>query len=211
MDFDLPDADTSRRMQLIHEGHPLKEAFKNIPCLTGWAPLELSEDNDFSNYTEDNNWSAKIIDSDTNVPVYLSSYTDEMDYHNLKNVTVTGKAMAIYPFLYAPNPVFTVETETPANISSRASDAADVTVETTELPADTDMSKLALSLFSRPASVKYDIKASDVVAGVENVAVDAAEGDAEYYTIAGVRVYGEPEPGIYLRRQGDKVTKVVIR
>ena len=45
--------------------------------------------------------------------------------------------------------------------------------------------------------------------GVENVATDAsANGPAEYFNLQGVRV-NNPENGIFICRQGNKVTKVV--
>ena len=47
------------------------------------------------------------------------------------------------------------------------------------------------------------------MSGVEGVAVDAAEAPAEYYNLQGVRMGSEPASGIYIRRQGGVVTKVV--
>ena len=47
-------------------------------------------------------------------------------------------------------------------------------------------------------------------AGVEGVVADDAEAPVEYYNLQGVRV-AEPESGLYIRRQGNKVEKVVIR
>ena len=47
------------------------------------------------------------------------------------------------------------------------------------------------------------------VTGVDEVAADDAE--AEYYTISGVRVNGGLTPGIYVKKTGDKVTKVIVR
>lgn len=48
--------------------------------------------------------------------------------------------------------------------------------------------------------------------GVENVNAAAAESDApvEYYNLQGVRV-DNPQPGIYIRRQGSKVSKVLLK
>ena len=45
--------------------------------------------------------------------------------------------------------------------------------------------------------------------GVESVGVDA-DGEAEYYTLQGVRV-AKPAAGIYLRRQGGTVSKVLVK
>lgn len=46
-------------------------------------------------------------------------------------------------------------------------------------------------------------------AGVEDITVDA-DGSAEYYTLQGVKVSGN-EPGLYIRRQGNKVQKVLVK
>jgi hypothetical protein len=37
-----------------------------------------------------------------------------------------------------------------------------------------------------------------------------ADGDVEWFTLQGVRI-AQPEDGIYIRRQGNKVEKVVVR
>jgi len=49
-----------------------------------------------------------------------------------------------------------------------------------------------------------------VVAGIENVAVDAENGEAIYYDLQGRRVNAD-RPGMYIRQQGAKAEKVVIR
>lgn len=51
--------------------------------------------------------------------------------------------------------------------------------------------------------------ASGIQTGVESVGVDA-DGEAEYYTLQGVRV-AKPAAGIYLRRQGGTVSKVLVK
>jgi hypothetical protein len=51
------------------------------------------------------------------------------------------------------------------------------------------------------------------LSGIEAVNVDAQDlyAPVEYYTISGVRVSNNPAPGIYIRRQGNTVTKLAIR
>ena len=44
--------------------------------------------------------------------------------------------------------------------------------------------------------------------GVDNISV--ADGEAEYYNLQGIRV-SEPKAGVYIRRQGNSVSKVVLR
>ena len=45
---------------------------------------------------------------------------------------------------------------------------------------------------------------------MENVVVEGADAPVEYFNLQGVRV-AAPEAGIFIRRQGNKVEKVVIR
>ena len=52
---------------------------------------------------------------------------------------------------------------------------------------------------------------ADGVGGVENVATDVnADAPAEYFNVQGMRVNANT-PGMYIRRQGDKATKVIIK
>lgn len=51
------------------------------------------------------------------------------------------------------------------------------------------------------------IEIYDIVSGVDGVTVDA--GEVVYYNLQGVRVQN-PENGIFIRKQGNKVTKVVL-
>jgi hypothetical protein len=47
--------------------------------------------------------------------------------------------------------------------------------------------------------------------GVEDIAVDGDNAEAEYYNLNGVRVTGDLAPGLYIRRTANKAQKVVIR
>lgn len=48
--------------------------------------------------------------------------------------------------------------------------------------------------------------------GIENVAVEDDKAPVEYFSISGMRMNsGNPAPGIYIRRQGSKVEKVLIK
>ena len=49
------------------------------------------------------------------------------------------------------------------------------------------------------------------VSGVEDITVDTDNSVVEYYNLQGIRMDGDNlAPGIYIRRQGDTVTKVRI-
>ena len=63
-----------------------------------------------------------------------------------------------------------------------------------------------------PAKKEMTIKSSND--GVDSIVTDAADSDAEviYYNLQGVRVAADNmAPGVYVRVQGDKATKVVVR
>ena len=49
-----------------------------------------------------------------------------------------------------------------------------------------------------------------VTSGITDLGADESEAEAEYYTLQGVRVEN-PESGLYIRRQGNSVTKVYIK
>lgn len=51
---------------------------------------------------------------------------------------------------------------------------------------------------------------TEAPSAIEGVEAEAAEGVAEYYNLQGVRVEN-PAAGLYIRRQGGKVAKVIIR
>ncbi len=53
------------------------------------------------------------------------------------------------------------------------------------------------------------VTTAGIPTGVENVVIDE-NASAEYYNLQGVRVVN-PESGIYIRRQGNKVTKVLVK
>lgn len=58
-----------------------------------------------------------------------------------------------------------------------------------------------------PIAVTFDGQLE--AAGVENVVVDE-NAPVEYYNLNGIRV-ANPENGIYIRRQGNKVSKVLVK
>ena len=64
-----------------------------------------------------------------------------------------------------------------------------------------------LSMGQIPIKVVFDGQLAP--AGVENVVVDE-NAPVEYYNLNGIRV-ANPENGIYIRRQGNKVSKVLVK
>ena len=63
--------------------------------------------------------------------------------------------------------------------------------------------------YTRDANVSIHADAkNNVETGVENIAIDAADADDAYYTLQGVRVQGQPAPGLYIRVRGNEAAKV---
>lgn len=49
------------------------------------------------------------------------------------------------------------------------------------------------------------------LAGVSDITVDESSAPVEIYDLSGKRIDGEPQPGLYIRRQGDKTSKIIVR
>ena len=56
----------------------------------------------------------------------------------------------------------------------------------------------------------WNLTWTDFTSGIQNVDTEAENAPVEYFNLQGVRV-AAPQGGIFLRRQGSKVEKVVIR
>lgn len=50
-----------------------------------------------------------------------------------------------------------------------------------------------------------------ITTGVEDIATDTEDSDVEYYNLQGIRVHEPLAPGVYLRREGNTVTKALVR
>lgn len=74
-------------------------------------------------------------------------------------------------------------------------------------------------MFSLPDDLGYKLEPNadktglilktKVQSGVENVMAEDADAPVEWFNLQGIRV-ANPENGIYIRRQGSKVEKVVL-
>ena len=65
------------------------------------------------------------------------------------------------------------------------------------------LSKIA----KEPALVTFH---TEFLSGINNIAVDNANAPVQYFNLQGVEV-ANPENGIYIRRQGNKATKVLVK
>lgn len=148
---------------------------------------------------EINNWS--IIAREAGVfHIYLPGVGRTVgDYKNpgkLAEFTFDLNLTAAYPFLVDKM----INTYQELRAPKRAEELAATT------PKDVVFQRRTLSLNDIQVNVD-NIGTS----GINDVDIDAIEGEGELYNLQGVRVYGEPTPGIYLRRQGNQVVKVAIR
>lgn len=80
-------------------------------------------------------------------------------------------------------------------------------IEPTELPVGNYKFTITSDANGNKTLSKGD---ATIQTGVENVADDNADAPVEYYTLQGIRVM-EPSAGIYLRRQGTAVTKILVK
>lgn len=202
--FDDPTFDTSRRIQFVHEDHYMSKFASNR--ITGWTPLAEDGEYDF----DSNDWSSKIISSDIDAPIFLSRYTTIAHKADLpaEDVTIEGEAHAIYPFIYELYPTIVV---VPESAPSQAAAQAPVKAPARSIPDN--MSGFGINNMIMSTPISKTVSADSAVSAVEDVLVDAdlTDSEAEYFTLAGVRVQGEPTPGIYLCRKGSNVSKVIVK
>lgn len=92
---------------------------------------------------------------------------------------------------------------------------ADVTIEGKQLtitPKTFGDATLRLRSVSRGHVAYHDIAVKIAKVGVDDVAVDTNDSAIEYYNLQGVRVDADNlTPGVYVRRQGNKAVKVIIK
>lgn len=170
------------------------------PGMEGWVKNLDAEGSDWFENGEDNDWSS-IVKSGVNVPVYLPAVATAADVKMLEAQTIEGEIKAVYPFIIDPE----------AKLTPVASQAPHRAV-TNGASGEISTAGKVMSYVPVSAPVTINVSNDNVISGVADVAADkAAEGETEYYTISGVRVIGAPAPGIYIRRQGDSVSKVVVR
>jgi hypothetical protein len=127
---------------------------------------------------------------------------------------ISYRVYAVYPFLYDENakaqlkaaPRRSGEENATSSDAESAENAENVEVSFAEV------SGYYITTNRQPVGTELEIE-PEVVSGIEAVNADAQDlyAPVEYYTISGVRVSNNPGPGIYIRRQGNTVTKVAIR
>ncbi len=63
--------------------------------------------------------------------------------------------------------------------------------------------------YSTAAEWKDFLNIIDSLSGIEDIVIDNSDAPIEYFNLNGARV-DNPEQGIFIKRQGNKVEKVII-
>lgn len=90
------------------------------------------------------------------------------------------------------------------------------TIDLTQLPRTTGSEKIELTVKAVNAEgAESDVHTSTFanpggVSGIADVELGEA-AEAVYYNMQGVRMNGDLAPGLYIRRQGDKATKIIVK
>lgn len=163
-------------------------------------------DNYCWNWSEGTHWAQALKEETGSASLYFETIneTPVADITDLKDRTYTIVLQAVYPLVYQKNPTL-VASASEANGEPVAKTAADPTSP-----------EYVISHVRKTLPIKVTVLADkNTVTGVDDVFGDAeadnADAPAEYYTISGVRVNGDPAPGIYVVRRGNKVTKEVVK
>ncbi len=150
-------------------------------------------------------WAQALKEETGSASLYFETIneTPVADIEDLEERTYTIVLQAVYPLVYQKNPKL-VASSSEANGESVAKTAAEPTSP-----------EYVISHVRKTLPVTVKVSPNNTVTGVDDVFGDAeadnADAPAEYYTISGVRVNGDPAPGIYVVRRGNKVTKEVVK
>lgn len=176
--------------------------------LAGFKPWTESGD-----YTDANNWAA-CMNATTKWPVHLpevvkvtrkyaddaTGYWDFTEEGLENSVQIKGSVSAVYPFLIEPNAAIVA-----TSVNSRMKAPGNkLTIDDSK----------AYELSYQPVSTPFTFSlGAGQLTGVKDITAPAADNDCEveYYNIQGVRMQGELAPGVYIRRHGASVEKVIIR
>ena len=157
------------------------------------------------NWDNGTHWAQALKEETGSASLYFETIneTPVADIEDLEERTYTIVLQAVYPLVYQKNPKL-VASSSEANGESVAKTAAEPTSP-----------EYVISHVRKTLPVTVKVSPNNTVTGVDDVFGDAeadnADAPAEYYTISGVRVNGDPAPGIYVVRRGNKVTKEVVK
>lgn len=154
-------------------------------------------------------WAKTLKEEKNKAPLFITIHDENNEDDFVEDVTELGTRkytivlQAVYPLVYQKNPKL-VASSSEANGEPVAKTAAEPTSP-----------EYVISHVRKTRPITVTVNPDGTVTGVDDVFGDAeadnADAPAEYYTISGVRVNGDPAPGIYVVRRGNKVTKEVVK
>lgn len=156
-----------------------------------------SHDGSDSEYTDDHNWSKKVIEAQ-NFTLTAEAAVPVEDETNV-DVVIPVNVKAIYPFLVRKQTQVVTIGNASANAPRRV-DGAEV------------FSPEEFALLSGVRTTEVPVKFDSSVTVIETIGVDSvADAPAEYFNLQGVRIAAPQAGQIYIVRRGDKVSKEVMR
>lgn len=195
-DIQVNNENVSSTSSLIHAEHHAASKHENFLGISAeecdilpWTPyFDNSEE-----YQSHHNWS-NYIRNEKHVPLFI----DELSTTGIgsKRIDATAEVhfAAVYPFL-----IHAVETdETPAEMPRRATAVG---------------SGRYILPISKGTTAAATFAENVVISAIENVEAEAdVNAPAEYFTISGQRLMSEPTaPGVYIRRCGNLVEKILVK
>lgn len=157
---------------------------------------------DVAPWNPGDNWSASLFNEANSVPVYLPDMVQAASQSELPELRLSVVARAVYPFLYDKD---------------ARPDLVDDPSETTSVPSTPrhvyadEHKRLMLHNTILETLMEAVAYPSSVISSIEDVLVPGSDEPAEYYNLSGQRVGDNPGPGVYIRRRGSAVDKVVVR
>lgn len=149
-------------------------------------------------------WSTTLKETakEDEVPLYFRTInsTPVSDIKELGDRHYIILLHAVYPILYNNN-LYTEATQKTKSAGTGillAADAGEVPVQ-------------KIDHVCKTRKVDLYLMTSQTITGTDPVPDDVENLPTEYYTVSGIRVEGDPTPGIYIVRRGKNVTKKVIK
>lgn len=143
-----------------------------------------------------------LFNEANSVPVYLPDMVQAASQTDLPELQLSVVARAVYPFLY--------DKDAHPDVVDDPSVTTSVPSASRRVYADA-VRQLMLHNTILETPMEAVAYPSSVVSSIEEALADGNETPAEYYNFSGMRVGVNPPPGVYIRRRGTVVDKVVIR
>ena len=147
-------------------------------------------------WTAANDWSTKAVEQG-HLPLHINPLCKLTGENGALDGDLSGYVDVIYPVVKTDGVTLRLK-NSPAAAPRRADG---------ETPTEAG----DIYLVGAKAPVEVNISRSDIVTGVEDVAVDNNDAPVEYYNLQGFRVMNPAKGQVYIVRQGNKVSKVLLK